>query len=81
MINETRGICIGYGHEGERGMQFGAQTAHSVQCLDYRLDGRSSITGRDREEIFFPLRHRVQTGSGAHPASYSMDIWRGGGTT
>jgi hypothetical protein len=26
--------------------------------------------------IFFSLRHRcVQTGSGTHPASYSMDSW------
>jgi hypothetical protein len=23
---------------------------------------------------FFSLRHRIQTGSGAHPASYPMDI-------
>jgi hypothetical protein len=25
------------------------------------------------EEIYFSLRHCVQTGSGAHPASYQMD--------
>jgi hypothetical protein len=33
------------------------------------MDDRGSIPGRDRE---FSLRHCVQTGSAAHPASYPM---------
>jgi hypothetical protein len=33
------------------------------------LDGRGSILGRGRE---YSLRHRIQTGSGARPASYPM---------
>jgi hypothetical protein len=35
----------------------------------YGPDGRGSIFGGARN---FPLLHRVQTGSGAHPASYVM---------
>jgi hypothetical protein len=43
--------------------------AQSVQWPCYRLDNRSSIpTGTGN----FPLRQRVQTGSGAHPASYPV---------
>jgi hypothetical protein len=38
-------------------------------ALGYGLDEEGSITGRDSE---FFLRHRVQTGSGPHPASYPM---------
>jgi hypothetical protein len=37
-----------------------------------RLDEWGSIPGRGREGIF-SLRHRIQTGYGAHPASYPMD--------
>jgi len=35
------------------------------------LYDRGSIPGRDNDEIF-SLRHRVQTGSGAHPVSSPM---------
>jgi hypothetical protein len=35
----------------------------------YGVDGRSSIPGRVRD---FSLLHNVQTGFGAHPASYLM---------
>jgi hypothetical protein len=35
------------------------------------MDDRGSIPGKGNYEIF-SLRHRVQTGSGAHPASYPM---------
>jgi hypothetical protein len=42
--------------------------AQSVYRLDYGMDDRSSIPGRDSDGICF-LRHRVQTGSGAHPVS------------
>jgi hypothetical protein len=38
------------------------------------LDDRGSIPGRRREgKGIYSLRHRVQTGSGAHPVSYPMD--------
>jgi hypothetical protein len=40
---------------------------NSVQWLGYELEDRGSIRGRGR---FFCFRHRVQTGSGPHPASY-----------
>jgi len=36
------------------------------------MDDRSSIPGRCRKGIFFFLRHRVETGSGVHPAFYTM---------
>jgi len=39
-----------------------------------QLDNRGSIPGRGNSGNF-PLRHRVQTGSGAHPPSYSMGTW------
>jgi hypothetical protein len=35
----------------------------------YGLDGRSSIPGRARDSS---VLHSVETGSGAHPASYTM---------
>jgi hypothetical protein len=35
----------------------------------YGLDGWGSIPGTGRD---FPLLHSVQTGSGAHPASYTF---------
>jgi hypothetical protein len=35
----------------------------------YGLDSRGSIPGRGKR---FSLLHSVQTGSGAHPASYPM---------
>jgi hypothetical protein len=40
----------------------------SIVC-DYRLDDRGSILDRDRGFSSSPC---VQTGSGAHPASYPM---------
>jgi hypothetical protein len=43
----------------------------SVQGLCNGLDDRGSIPYRD----FLSLHHRVQTGSGAHPASYPMGTW------
>jgi hypothetical protein len=36
----------------------------------YELDSRGSIPSKGRD---FSLFHSVQTGSGAHPASYIMD--------
>jgi hypothetical protein len=39
-------------------------------ALGYGLDDRGSISDRGWE--FFFHRHRVQTGSGTHPASYPM---------
>jgi hypothetical protein len=38
-------------------------------ATDYRLDDRGSIPGGAGN---FFLRHRVQSGSGAHPTSYPM---------
>jgi hypothetical protein len=35
----------------------------------YRLDGRGSIPGRGKR---FSVFHRVQNGSGVHPAPYKM---------
>jgi hypothetical protein len=37
---------------------------------DYGLDGRGSILGKGKKD--FSLFHSVRTGSGVHPASYSM---------
>jgi hypothetical protein len=37
----------------------------------YELDGRGSISGRDK---IFSVLHSVQTGSGAQPASYAIGI-------
>jgi len=45
----------------------GAGLAQSLYWLGYGLDDRCSILGRGRN---YSLRHRVQTGSGAHPAFY-----------
>jgi hypothetical protein len=50
----------------------GVGVARSVQWLGYGLDDRGSIHGRGSD---FSLPHRVQTGSGAHPASYPMGTW------
>jgi hypothetical protein len=48
-----------------------AGVALSVQRLGYVLADRGSIPGRGNDGIF-SLRHRVQTGSEAHSASYSV---------
>jgi hypothetical protein len=42
-----------------------------IKRLGYGLDDRSSIPGSGNE--LFSLRHRVQTGSRDHSASYPMD--------
>jgi hypothetical protein len=39
--------------------------------VSYGVDDRDSIPGKSREGSFC-LQHGVQTGSGAHPASYKM---------
>jgi len=38
----------------------------------YDLDNQGSILTNDRD---FSLRHHIQIGYGAHPASYSMGTW------
>jgi hypothetical protein len=48
-----------------------AGIAQSVWRLCYWLDDRSSILGGGNEGIC-SHHHRVQTGSGAHPASYPV---------
>jgi len=39
------------------------------------LDDQVSILGRGSDRISFSLRHRVQTGSGAHPTSCPVGTW------
>jgi hypothetical protein len=46
--------------------------AQPVQRLGYGLDNRSSRVLFPTGAGNFSLHHRVQTGSGAHPASYPM---------
>jgi hypothetical protein len=46
------------------------RVAQPVQLLGNGLDDQSSIPGRGKGNFF--LYHRVQTGSGAHSASYKM---------
>jgi hypothetical protein len=41
-------------------------------ALGYRLDDRGSRVRFPAEAGYFSLHHRVQNGSGAHPASYPM---------
>jgi hypothetical protein len=41
-------------------------------ALGYRLDGRGSRVRFPARAGNFSLHYRVQTGSGAHPASYPM---------
>jgi hypothetical protein len=38
----------------------------------YRLDDRTIGVRFSEGAVYFSLHHRVQTGSGAHPASYTM---------
>jgi hypothetical protein len=47
-----------------------AGMAQSVYTLGYGLNDWSSILGSVIDGIYFSLCHGVQTGSGAHPASY-----------
>jgi hypothetical protein len=49
-----------------------AVVAQSVSRLGYRLDDRGSRVRISAGAGNFSLRHRVQNGSGAHPASYPM---------
>jgi hypothetical protein len=49
-----------------------ATTAQSVERLGYRLDDRGSRVRFPAGAGNFSLHHRVQTGSGAHPAPYPM---------
>jgi hypothetical protein len=42
-------------------------------ALDYGLEDRGSRVRFPAEAGNFSLHHRVQNGSGAHPASYPMD--------
>jgi hypothetical protein len=51
----------------------GAGIAQSVYRLGYGLDDRSSIPKEDNYKNL-SLRHRIQNGSGAHPASYPVGI-------
>jgi hypothetical protein len=46
--------------------------AQSVQQLDYGLDSRVSRVRFPAGVANFSLHHRVQNGSGAHPASNPM---------
>jgi hypothetical protein len=46
--------------------------AQSVQRQGYGLDDRGSRVRNPAEAGNFSLHHRVQNGSGAHPASYPM---------
>jgi len=51
---------------------FTNQSQSSSDNIGTRLRaGRPGFDFRQRQG-FFPIRHRVQTGSGAHPASYQM---------
>jgi hypothetical protein len=53
-------------------------------ALDYGLDDRGSRVRFPAGAWSFPLHHRVQNGSKAHPASYPVGIkgsFRGGKAT
>jgi hypothetical protein len=50
----------------------GAVIAQSVQRLGYGLDDRGSGVRFPAGAGNFSLHHRVQNGSGAHPASYPV---------
>jgi hypothetical protein len=52
---------------------FGAGIAQSLSRLGYGLGGRGVGVRFPAEARDFCLLHNVQTGSGAHPASYAMD--------
>jgi hypothetical protein len=47
--------------------------AQSVSRLDYEVDDQGSRFRFRAEAGNFSLHHRVQTGSGAHPAFHPMD--------
>jgi hypothetical protein len=44
-------------------------------ALGYGLDDRGSMVRLPAEAGNFSLHHRVQNGSGAHPASHPMGTW------
>jgi hypothetical protein len=45
-------------------------------AIDYGLDDRMiGVRIPAGAGYYFSLRHRVQSGSGAHPASYTVGIW------
>jgi hypothetical protein len=48
----------------------------SLNCTCYEVDDRSSVSKADRDFWDFFLSHHVQTGSGAHQASYPMGTGR-----
>jgi hypothetical protein len=52
---------------------FKSRGSSVVIALGYGLDDRSSGVRFPAEAGNFSLNHRVQNGSGAHPASYPMD--------
>jgi hypothetical protein len=54
-------------------INLGVGVAQSPYGLGYGLDERGSIPSGGNDEIF-SLRHRAETGAGAHPASYPMGI-------
>jgi len=58
---------------GRPGLLCGGGVPNSVQRLSYGLDDRGSFPGRGGDRIY-SLRHRIQTDSGAHPASYPMGM-------
>jgi hypothetical protein len=65
IIEEIKAKKRGYSHgfvqaQGQLG---------SVTWSTARLDGQDSILGSGRD---FPLRDRVHTGCGVHPAPYSL---------
>jgi hypothetical protein len=49
-------------------------SSHTVVgiALDYRLDDRGYRVRSPAGTGYFSLHHRVQNGSGSHPASYPM---------
>jgi len=51
-----------------------SQVAHSVQTLGYGLDNKVQFLAETMMG-FLSLCHHIQTGSGAHPASYSVGTW------
>jgi len=47
-------------------------SSKAVYRLGYGMDELGSVPGRGSDGVLSPC-HCVQTGSGTHPASYSMD--------
>jgi hypothetical protein len=53
--------------------QFSTPDSSVSIALGYGLDDRDSKVRFPARIGYFSLHHRVQNGSGAHPASYTMD--------